>query len=76
MSFLFLIKCLIISRGLEIAAKAKFISFSKVKNKSQGVKGLTTQDYLDQLTPELKEELYNIYERDFELFDYDPSELP
>ena len=38
--------------------------------------GKTTQEYLDEISPELKEELYKVYERDFDLFDYDPNVLP
>ena len=58
--------------GLKVLTKT-----SQNKSKDEivdGEKKKTTQDYMNELSDDLKQKLYNVYRYDFLLFGYNPNE--
>ena len=63
-------------RGLETEIEQKFLTkTSQNQSKDElvnGEKKKTTQDYMNELSEELKLKLYQVYRYDFLLWDYNP----
>ncbi len=63
-------------RGLETEIEQKFLTkTSQNQSKDElvdGEKKKTTQDYMNELSDELKLKLYQVYRYDFLLWDYNP----
>ena len=68
-------------KGLETIIQHKFLAYSTKTNPSKqqtvdGVKIKTTADYMNELSDELKDKLFQVFKYDFLLFGYDPNVFP
>ena len=67
-------------QGLEMLIHHNFLVFNLQINKSTGelkdgnVKK-STADYMNELSSDVKQQLYEIFKYDFILFDYDPDNV-
>ena len=67
-------------QGLEMLIHHNFLVFNLQINKSTGelkdgdVKK-STADYMNELSSDIKQQLYEIFKYDFILFDYDPDDV-